>query len=170
VPTLTGIRVDGIPDVTGKLSKLSAAMPRLVAQALYTSAIFILKPAIQTRVRANRSVFRGQLFQRIGARVVSRDPLAPAIELGALGVPYGMAVEEGAPPHSPDAAKLLEYVKKKMGFKGEAALYVYAAVYATIRDKGTIPHPYIMPVWDAASGIFVTDALGRLRAKLGEMK
>lgn len=159
---------EGIEKVTAKLTAAASAMPTLTGQAMYTAAIRVLKPAVQQRLRDNRSVFRGQLMQRVSARVVVAVGGSVTIELGSLGVPYGLDVEQGAPARkvgSSEAKAILEYARKKMGYEGDKAHAVAAAIIETIETTGTKPHPYLEPAWEASKDAWLKDTLARIKAK-----
>jgi hypothetical protein len=150
-----------------EIKRLIALAPKVAAQALYTSAHAVLIPAIKRKIKDNKSVFRGELFQRVAARTIITADREPTVEVGSLGVPYGLNVEEGAGPHSPDADKILDYVKKKMSIPEPGASRVAASITASIESSGTKAHPFIEPAWNERRDEFFADFVNRMKAKLG---
>ena len=162
-------------------------MPRIVGLAMFTAAHAVTIPAIKQQIQKNRSVFRGELHTRISARssvsserdekgksisgtmLSADDAMNPVIEIGALGVPYAMNVEVGAPPHSPNPKKILDYVKKKMGKDGDEAKLIAAKIIDTIEEEGTKPHPFILNTWEVTAPIFMADTIARIRAALAKL-
>ena len=143
-----------------RMLRLGAAAGPILAHAMYTSSMKTLIPWIQARVKANRSVFRGQLHQRITAKAVIKSK-EYGVDFGALGVNYSLNVEKGAPPHKPDYKKLLQYVRKKMGLKGEDAKRVAIKIGETIEKSGSKPYPFVMPVWEGGKKQWRRDVIQR---------
>lgn len=149
-----------------KLKSVGPEANLLLASALYTSAHHVLIPWMKAVVKANRSVFRGQLHQRINAKARVKTKYKTELDFGALGVRYAYNVEKGAPPHEANINKIRQYVTKKMGFKGEDATEIAIAIWETIRTEGSKPHPFVMPVWKAGHKRFRRDVLKRMDAAL----
>lgn len=171
MPPPTSFKMDllGADKAIATLKEWVVKAPLVVAQAMRTSALHLLVPAIRQRLRDNLSVFRGQLFQRVAVRTGIKKGWAgkePYIEVGSFGVPYGLNVEKGSPPHEPDVSKIREYVRIKKGIPGDAGIPLVNAIVATIKAKGTKPHPFLMPAWEATRTFLVQDALSRVRKKL----
>lgn len=174
MPSGFTLELIGISPITERLSKWIERSPQVTAQAMYTSALAILVPAIKKEIEENYSVFRGQLHQRISARVTITSATEAGLEVGAIGVPYSLNVEEGAPPHEPNDDTILEYVRKKLGVKGKklgkkggydvsASDYALArAIVETIKRKGTLPHPFLIPAWEKTREAWLTDTVKRL--------
>jgi hypothetical protein len=143
-----------------RMRRLGAASGPILAQAMYTAAMKTMVPWIQSRIKGNRSVFRGHLHQKITAKAVIKAPVY-GVDFGALSVKYSLNVEKGAGPHKPDYRKLLQYVKKKMGMRGEDAKRVAIKIGQTIESSGSKPHAFIMPVWEAGQKAFRREVIMR---------
>ena len=156
--------LSGLRTVRGNIRKLINDHPEMAAKALRTSALAILVPAIQAKVRQNQSVFTGEYHSRMNARteVVPRATKV-ALEVGAFGVPYGLNIEKGAPPHTPNQKRIEEYVRKKAGLSGSAAAAVVGAIMAAIQAVGSKAHPAIIPAWQANSSRFFADFVKRMK-------
>jgi len=152
----------GIDRAARTLAKWAKFAPMVTAQAMHTSAEMILVPGIRAEIRKNRSIFRGQLSQKVDVRAIVVGG-NPGVEVGSLGVPYGEAVEKGTKPHSADMSKLVQYAQKKMGATGDRAISLAAAIHATIEEEGTKPHPFIIPAWVALKDLYYRDTVRRLR-------
>lgn len=147
-------------------ARIAAHAPDVAARALYTAAMKELVPDMKAQIKANRSVFRGQLHQRTTAASVF-DKYNPGVIVGAIGVPYAHNVELGAPPHTADFNKLKDYVRLKLKIRGKKNIAMMAAVlHRSIKRHGTRPHPFIVPVWTAKNVSFLNDFLTRMRAYL----
>lgn len=160
------IELVGLPAVLGRLEKLIRDFPDKAARALYTSAMATVVPAARTQIRTNNSVFTGELHSRMSAKA-GVDGGKPFVDIGALGVRYGKDVEKGSPPHTPNAARILEYVKKKMGKSGMAAVFHANRIARTIKLVGTKPHPYLRPAWAVSAAPFYSGFATRLRTAIG---
>jgi len=130
---------------------------------------------MRMKLTKNRSIFRGQLFQRMGTRFSEGGV---SIEVGALGVPYGYHVERGWKPgeETVDFGKILQYVKKKMfggrriGKSGRASAESLAwAIYDTLEEKGAKPHPFVIPAWEERQDEWSLDVVRRLKTRLGKI-
>ncbi len=163
------IRLEGIDKVKGNIKRLQTRAPELAAQVMRTSAMAVIVPAVQAQLRKNRSIFTGELHARMTARAgVERG--GPFVDVGAFGVTYGKAIEEGQGPHSPNINRINEYVQKKMGFSGAMAISVASQIANTLRTVGSKPHPYLMLTWRAKSGRFFSDFVKRMKAQLAKGK
>jgi len=174
VATMTGLSA-----VESRLARWAVKMPEATAQAMYTSSQHILAPAIRRQLQTNRSIFRGQLHQRIGTRFRALlKSCEVAIDVGALLVPYGLRVEKGWKPgeDAVDFDKILQYVKKKTfgggrldeddKYRAESLAY---AIYDTLVREGAKPHPFVMPAWECKRDEWLEDVILRLRTRLGAM-
>jgi hypothetical protein len=161
------VRLIGGQRISANIRNLMRRFPRLAAQSMRTSATATLVPAMRKRLKQNKSVFTGELHSRLGVRSSAGTSMTDAwIEVGSLGVPYGLNVEKGSPPHTPDSARIHEYVRKKMGKSGDEADNLAYAIETTIRSQGTRPHPYIAPVWSTNRSAFYADTVRRMKANL----
>lgn len=166
------VKVD-TKDVDAKVQDLVNTYPTLAGKALFTSAMSKVVPQIKRKIRANRSIFRGELHQRTTARVGKslakgskvRTASSVSVNIGSIGVPYGINVEKGSPPQSASWSKIIEYVRKKMGLSGDQANSVAAAIIKTIEDVGTIPHPFLIPTWEANKELFFKNFIERMKFK-----
>lgn len=168
------MRWDGLEKYSAVLMSALAKSPLLVGRIMYTEAIGILVPAVRQRLRANRNVFRGQLIQRVAARyrhTVTKNSVA--VEVGSLGVHYGIDVQEGTPPRTLSPAekkKIREWVRLKMGRRGKLLDQQTAAVIKTIESSGTKAYPYLDEAWTAAGAAFITSAIKKIEIALaGEL-
>lgn len=162
-----GVRFD-VSRPKMKLSKLKRGFPSIVSTIMRTSAIHILIPEIRNTLKRQHNIFTGELHSRMNAKA-GTDNHQPFIDVGAIGVPYGLNVEKGAPPHKPDLGRLQEYVRKKMGISGTQGGLVALAISKSIQDKGSKAYPHIMPTWNANAGRFKADFVGRLKARIAKI-
>jgi hypothetical protein len=149
-----------------KMATIGPESNVLLARAMYTSALHTLVPWMKARVKANRSVFRGQLHQRINAKSRVKSATTSELDFGAMGIRYAYNVEKGAGPHTANANKIRSYVTKKMGLRGEDATTVAIAIWETIKDEGSKPYPFVMPIWDAGKENFRRDVVRRMAVAL----
>lgn len=159
-------RLEGVNLVRGNIQRLIKDHPNLAAKALRTSATHILVPAIRGNIRKHRSIFTGEYHGRQTAKAEVHDNTTVFVEVGALGVPYGLNIEQGAAPHIPNQTRVEEYVRKKMGLSGTRAASTVAAIMATIAAYGTRARPNIIPAWNANSSRFWADFVKRMRVAL----
>ncbi len=157
----------GLRTVTGNLRKLINDHPELAAQALRTSAEHILVPAIRANVKKHKNVFTGEYHSRMTARAaVVAAQTKVALEIGAFGVPYGLNIEKGSPPHTPHEERIREWIRKKGGATGTMANYLTAVITATIESIGTKAYPNIIPAWKANKQKFFKDFQRRMGVAL----
>ena len=159
------IKLDAVK-VQRKLLMMITRYPDLVSAALYTSSLNVLVPAMRQQVKQNKSVFEGTLMQGLGARA-STTPKARAVsvDVGALKVPHGIAIEKGQKPGRwPDMEKLHRWVHKKIGLQGAAAKSATFFIAKKIFKEGTKPTPFAMPAFEMNKKRFVADFARRIRA------
>jgi hypothetical protein len=161
------VRVSGLRKIDQKIITMVKVAPVLSAKVMFTSAHRITIPAIKARLKSQRNVFRGDLVQRQAART-GIEGGKPFIEIGALGVPYGLAVEKGQGPHKPNSKKILEYARKKMGLT-KGAFAVAAAIIKTLQTTGSRPHPYLVPTWLVTRDAFFKDWLARMKIQFKKL-
>lgn len=166
-PSIAGAR-DAIlgEKIAAKMERLGPQSTLILSKAMYTAAHNVLIPWMKARVKANRSVFRGQLHQRISAKARVTSTYKCELDFGALGVRYSLNVEKGAGPHEANIRKIRQYVTKKMGFRGEQATQIAIAIHDTIKRSGSKPHPFVMPVWERGQKKWKSDVLIRLNRAL----
>jgi len=166
--TVTARLAPASSSIVRRFEDLITRFPDLTAQAMFTSADAVLIPAIRNQIRKNRSVYRGHLHQRISARV-TKDGTAPALDVGAIGVPYSEDVELGSGPEglsSTEKMRIGKYVRQKMGYTGEEAALVAQAIIETIETEGRKPHPFLLNTWEATKEQYFVDVVARIRAKI----
>ena len=140
--------------------------PVMAGRILRTSAHAILVPQIKKNIRDQEQVFTGQLFQRVDARSIV-DGEKIGIEVGAIGVPYGMAVERGQPRGTKqNVSKLIRYAERKFGLKGAAAARVGIRLAEKIERKGTKGKPFVQPAFEDTRRVLVNDFVTRARRRL----
>lgn len=162
-----GFQTVGVDLIERRIARLSLEAPTKAARALYTSALAIFVPAMKKRVRDNRSIFRGELFQKITAKAVITAGI-PAVDVGAIGVPHGLAVEFGQEPGTrQDLRKLIEYARLKMGLPVKKASRMGQRLKKSIELRGTKPHPFISPVVTAEALVLTGDFIFRFRKMMG---
>jgi len=163
----SGMIVEGIPIIEKKLRAFALSMPTKAVAALYTAAITVLVPPMKMRIRANQNVFQGELFQRITAKATVFAGRF-AVEVGAMGVPHGMAVEKGQDPGTEqDLQKLVRYARLKMGLSGKGAIRVAEAIKRTVEARGSKPYPFVEPVVVALKTKVMSDFSARLKRAMG---
>jgi hypothetical protein len=162
-------RMEGLEKIIATLERMTKDAPRATAQAMYTAALRILTPEIRQNIKNGMHVFRGQLHQRVGARLRKATRGGEvAIEVGSLQVPYGAFVELGWRPgeDTVDEDKIREYVQKKMQVPMPEGEPLVRAIIRTLETRGGAPHPFVMPAWDTRRDEWLADTLARLRARL----
>jgi len=148
-----------------QLQKMVDGFPSEVAQSMRTSGEYVLVPAIRNILRKNHSIFTGELHSRQTVSAGMKDGgKTPYIDVGAAAVNYGLAVEKGTGPHKPNENRIREYARKKMGYSGVMLDQVTAAIMDTIEAVGTVPHPHVMPAFDANKSKFFQDIVRRMNA------
>ena len=162
-----GVRFD-VSRPKGKLTKLKRGFPSVVSAIFRTSAVHVLIPAIRKSLKIYKNIFTGELHSRMNAKAGVKNH-QPFVDVGAIGVPYGLNVEKGSPPHTPDRGRIEEYVRKKMGMSGIRGRSVAASIIASIQRKGTRPYPSIIPAWNANKGRFKSDFEGRFKARMAKL-
>tara|TARA_R100001510_G_scaffold15082_1_gene12449 strand:+ start:26136 stop:26678 length:543 start_codon:yes stop_codon:yes gene_type:complete len=139
----------------------------IVRASLHTTAIQVLVPAIRTKLRENKSIFRGALFQRIKTEDLTGP--VPGVVVGAMGVAYAQEVENGGKPRKVgDAEKrqIIDYASKKNGLSGSDAVRVAHAIIKTIETEGVKAHPFLKPALAAAGPEFLVRSRGRIMRHL----
>ena len=154
--------------LTGEVySRLGRAGPLIVRASLHTTAIEVLVPAIRAKLRENKSIFRGALFQRI--KTEDLDGPVPGVKVGAMGVEYAKEVEEGGKPRNvgeSEKRQIIDYAAKKNGLGGADALRVAHAIIRTIETEGVKPHPFFKPALAVAAPEFVAKSRIRIMRHL----
>lgn len=146
------------------MKKLKGAMsPAKMARVLFTSVEWILIPRIRERIKKNESVDTGNLFRNLKARVAVGDKVA--VDVGSIGVGYGLDVEEGREPHTPDIDKLAGWAKRKLGAKNPIA--TARVIAAKIKKVGIEPRPYLMVTYERYKTDLKNDFFKRARGATG---
>jgi hypothetical protein len=140
--------------LSSNVRRLIRLAPQKAVQAMYTSATHVFVPAIRARIKDQNLVFQGELFKRISVQAIVQGTNS-GVKVGAIGVPYSLAVEQGAPPHEPDMEKLIRYARLKRGAKNPEKTARRIAM--TIRTKGTKPHPFLQPALESEWSRFLGD-------------
>ena len=159
VPTFS-FKLD-IKSLEASIKKAIATLPKETRNRLRTSALAVLVPAVKEKVRKNWSIYLGSLEQKMTATAVKDEV---AVDISSFGAKYGLNVELGAPPHTADLEKLIDYVRKKHGVAGPEGVAWANAIFRKLQDKGSEPHPYLIPTWDATKDAFFMDFVARMRA------
>jgi hypothetical protein len=159
------VELKGGPAVEARIKKLSQSMPQITAEAMHASALAILVPLMRQKLIDNKNVFTGELLARTSARAGIADN--PYVEVGSFDQPYGVNIEKGSPPHSPDLKKIVRWVQKKMGLTGVSAGLVANQIMKHIESQGTKAYPYVVPTFEANQDRFVRDVVERLKRELG---
>jgi hypothetical protein len=158
-------KLEGAAAVEANIAKLSQSMPQAVASAIHASALAVLVPAMRKAILDNDAVFAGELFRRTTAKAGVGE--SPYVEIGTFDVPYSLNIEKGSPPHTPDFAKLVAWVEKKLGVKGRSAAVAAGYIMEHIEKYGTKAKPYVVPTFDANKERVVRDFVERLKRELG---
>jgi hypothetical protein len=165
------MRLEGIDKIQSNVKRLQNRAPQLAAKVMRTSAIAVVVPAIRQRIKKQRNVFTGEWHSRMTARAGVENHV-PFVDIGAFGVPYGLNLEKGSPPHTPDFDRVLEWVRKKLKVrpKGNSAIdfVVAARMVKSIELHGTKAHAAIGPAWRVNQGRFFADFVKRMRAQLAK--
>lgn len=167
MPKPKGIRFEiDISEVDKKLREFVTKYPETIQRIMYEQALVILVPAMREHLKVNKSIWRGELFQRINVQIVQGEEKFPAVDVGAIGVPYAWHVEKGQPPHSEDLDKMTEYIKAKHRVDGDIARRMAAAALRTLEAVGSKPHPYIVPAWEETKAVYSSAVFARIAAEM----
>lgn len=167
-PTIS-MELTGLGVSRRKVAEMIMTSPALAAQALFTSATKILVRDIRKALRTNKTIFEGGLHKRIGAKATVSSTGLAIVDVGTFGVPYGLAVEEGQPPGTTqDLNKLIRYARIKLGVDPDSATKVGLSLKRTIEARGSKPHPFLMPTFEADKLAVYSDFVIRLRLALAK--
>ncbi len=169
------MEVDGIQPVLDKLKRLRRNADQIAARAMQTAAMHVLVPAMKRRLRSNKSVFRGVLFQHTTSRVehVAKGNTGKSSILVGTFTPaadYTLNIERGSRRHQPNASeqkKIREWVRLKLGLSGKVHNLVSMRIIRSIAKKGTMKQPYIVPVFKEERGNFTKDVWKRIKFDIG---
>jgi len=170
MPRIKGIflGVKGIEEVRKSISSWAYISRQAVAQSMFTAAHAVYMPEVRDIIRRDKIIFRGELFQRLAARIAVVSLAEVSIEVGSLGVPYTKAVEVGTGPRTIDAAELqnlTEWVRLKLGVTDRvAAASIAGQIAAKIKRRGSMPHPHLLPAWKNKETEYWQDVQARLPA------
>ena len=160
------VKFDGT-DVDATLRKLIKTEPVLAAKAMFATAHSVLVPAMRRTLKTNGNVFEGTLMQRVGVRTNATKAI-PSVEVGALGVPYGLAIEKGQPAGtSQDLGKLVRYARIKLGANNPES--VGKRLQTGIESSGTKAYPFIMPSFKKNKKIISADFASRFKTMLAAL-
>lgn len=138
--------------------------PDKTSQVLFTSSEHVLVPAIRRKIKENKSVDTGKLFQGIQSKSLIRKGDG-AVEVGSLGVEYGLNVEKGTGPHTPDFGRLLDWVRRKVKPRGNPVTATIR-ISKTIQKRGVKPRPHIIPAFQTNQKRLANDFVTRMRVAL----
>lgn len=158
-------KFEGGDEITDAIKEMIRMAPEKTAKVMFTSAHAVLIPAIKQKIKANSSVFRGDLL-RVAARIKVEE-FTPTIEVGSLGVPYGTIVEKGSGPRhitKREKEKIVEYCRKKMKMDLKRAKRVAGGIVHTLMTVGNKAHPYLVPTWEATKTQYWKDFSDRMVA------
>lgn len=112
-----------------------AAAPDVLAQEL-TRAVLTGQMLIEREVKERTPTASGLLRDSIGAQPIELSGAAVTGSVGTASV-YAEAVELGSRPHMPPLAPLTEWVKRKLGLRGDDAEAVARSIQWKIKAHGT---------------------------------
>lgn len=112
-----------------------AAAPDVLAQEL-TRAVLTGQMLLERETKERTPTASGLLRDSIGAQPVELSGVAVTGVVGTASM-YAEAVELGTRPHMPPLAPLTEWVRRKLGLRGDDALAVARAIQRKIRARGT---------------------------------
>lgn len=137
---------------------------RQIAESIATSAEATVVPYARRLVRMNKSVFEGNLFKSLSARV-RYTAMAYKVDIGTIGVFYGLNIEKGTPAGSiPVDSKLIRWARIKAQSKNPAALA--RAIAKSVARKGIKAKPFLLPAYEATKGAFLADSVSRIKSGL----
>ena len=173
MPPKVRYQVRGTTEILAKLKLLRATAPKIMGQALFTSSMRILVPAMKRRLLKNKSRFQGALHQSIGAKVeVGAETGKASVLVGTFNdFPlYTMNIERGSRAHKvdgPERKRLDDWVRLKLNKSGEAHKAALAGIIKSIGEVGTKKKPFIVPVFKEKQKSLTVDFFARLRVQLG---
>lgn len=138
--------------------------PKKTAQVLYTSSEHVLIPAMRKKLIENRSIDTGKLFRSLNTKAIVLRGQG-AVEVGTIGVEYGLNIETGSKPHTPDFRRLLDWVRRKLKPKGNP-VFTTSNISRTIQKRGTKAKPFIVPTFIANQERLANDFVTRMRVHL----
>ena len=132
------IKINGFDHLERTLTNISGAeLDRQMKRTMEISCDQVRDRARQ-QLEENKSVDTGELRRSV-IKEVSKDSEGWKGVIGP-SQPYGEPVEKGSRPHAVSAKKLESWAQKR-GINP-------FALAASIRKKGTRPHPYMLPTLD----------------------
>lgn len=158
-----------------KFLRLEGASTQIMTKALFTSAWSIFRPAMQAELKKPKpphglpTIFEGILFNRITVKVIGQTTKTKkdiTVGVGAFHVPYARNIESGSPPHMPNKAKIIRWVRIKFGISGKSAAIVAYRMIKHIRERGTKAYPFVRPVFITHSDKLWADFVARTRANI----
>ena len=136
----------------------------LLAQVLFTSVNHVIIPPARDMLKRNDSIDTGNLFRNLKAVIAISQNGVAAVDVGSLGVDYGLDVEKGREPHSPDMRKLTRWAKRKL--KAKNPILTAQRVSAHIQRTGVAARPYMRPTFERHKDRLVNDFVMRGRIAL----
>jgi len=125
----------------------------------------IFLPAMQEAVVDGKMVFTEELYNSLFVEAGQTTRGGATLLMGSE-VDYALAVEQGADPHSPDYERLVDWVMVKNGVDEPTARRVAASIQDSIEENGTVPHPFIMPQFEATKKQFVQATLAKFKLRM----
>lgn len=136
-----------------------------IVRALDVSADRVLVPAMKKSHKDNKSLTSGNLYRSIGSRIRTKGKLSASLDVGTLGVLYGLNVELGqAKGTRPNRMRLRRWVQKKLKPANLRAKTLQ--MERSIMKKGTKAKPFVRPVYNrkmrVAANVFMIAAKKQL--------
>ena len=120
-----------------------------------TNAALIVEADYKTRLRVGGQVASGLLYASASHRLIETDGY-PVAQIGPA-VDYGKEVELGGPPRDVPYEDILKWIQDKHMVSGsgksgrkvksdtEAEASLAFLIQRSIKEKGTMPHPALLP-------------------------
>jgi len=160
------IKITGNKKVISTLRRYNNLFGKLVGMSVVEAGREVLIPAMKEQLKENGSIVTGKLANSLMLTFKSDMRSRVIVDLVAT-VPYAASVEQGAPPHEPDRSTIKDWVRIKTGATGQGAKKLVNAVIKTIREKGSDPHPFMMPAIQSSKDEFARRVVRKVDIKLG---
>jgi len=160
--------MEGFKEFRKKFKTLTSELSETMDNATKDTAYFAIRE-MKKNLRDNESIYTGRLLNTLQAK-----RFFPLVWGVGSNVKYQWYLELGTRPHKPPLKPIWEWVRlkhKMYGKEGKQAAYPLAkAVQESIEARGTKPHPFIRPAYEAADREAKKIALKHLKKLRDKLK
>ena len=137
-----------------------------IGRLMVHSSDKIFVPRMREMMRKNGSVWRSTLIKSVSTRTVAYETnqYGAAVEVGTIGVQYGLDVDRGREPHTPSRQKIRKWVAEKL--RPTSVRRVTSLVIRAIERRGVRARPFLKPTYARNRLAFVADLRRRIQRHL----